>query len=138
MRETLLKTGVTLAMFAVVSGSVFADSQTIVLRGARILTIDEAEPETETIALVDGRIAAVGTAEDVAPFLKGAKLVLPGFYDSHTHLLSDGAASAAGDLRKVVGKEASAPLDYHHRGFRRIGERGCRHTCESRRQRSAK
>ncbi|MCX7303325.1 MAG: amidohydrolase [Hyphomicrobiales bacterium] len=75
------------------SASAYAD--TIVLRGARVLTMDEAKPEAEAIALVDGRIAAVGSAADVEPFLKGARvydlpagaLVLPGFQDSHNHLI---------------------------------------------------
>lgn len=72
----------------------FAD-QALVLRGARILTMDEAKPEASTIAMIDGRIAAVGSAEDIAPFLDGAKvydlpadaLVLPGFQDDHNHLI---------------------------------------------------
>jgi len=83
--------------FAILAGAMpaLAASGTIVLRGARILTMDDARPEAAAIALVDGRIAAVGTAEDVAPFLEGAKiydlpagaLVLPGFQDSHNHLV---------------------------------------------------
>ena len=75
------------------SSAAFAD--TIVLRGARVLTMDDSKPEASAIALVDGKIAAVGTAADVEPFLKGATvydlpesaLVMPGFQDSHNHLI---------------------------------------------------
>jgi predicted amidohydrolase YtcJ len=75
------------------SSAAFAD--TIVLRGARVLTMDDSMPEASAIALVDGKIAAVGSAADVDPFLKGATvydlpgsaLVLPGFQDSHNHLI---------------------------------------------------
>jgi len=75
------------------SSAAFAD--TIVLRGARIMTMDDSKPEAAAIALVDGKIAAVGSAADVEPFLKGATvydlpedaLVLPGFQDSHNHLI---------------------------------------------------
>jgi len=75
------------------SSVAFAD--TIVLRGARVLTMDDSKPEASAIALVDGKIAAVGTAADVEPFLKGATvydlpesaLVMPGFQDSHNHLI---------------------------------------------------
>ena len=51
------------------AGAAFADGQALVLRGARILTMDAAKPEASAIAVVDGRIAAIGTADDVAPFL---------------------------------------------------------------------
>ncbi len=72
-----------------------AYADTIVLRGARVLTMDDAKPEAEAVALVDGKIAAIGTAADVEPFLKGATvydlpadaLVLPGFRDTHNHLI---------------------------------------------------
>ncbi len=72
-----------------------AHADTIVLRGARVLTMDDAKPEAQAIALVDGRIAAVGSDVDVEPFFKDAKiydlpagaLVLPGFQDSHNHLI---------------------------------------------------
>jgi predicted amidohydrolase YtcJ len=60
-----------------------------------VLTMDDSKPEAKAIALVDGRIAAVGSVDDVASFLEGAKvydlpadaLVLPGFQDSHNHLI---------------------------------------------------
>lgn len=97
MGGTLRRIGFVLAGFTFLSGTgaAFADGQAIVLRGARILTMDEAKPEASAIALVDGRIAAVGSADDMAPFLKDAKvydlpegtLVLPGFHDSHNHLI---------------------------------------------------
>ncbi|MCW0002165.1 amidohydrolase [Pararhizobium sp. YC-54] len=107
--------GVALAVSTLLSGTAFADGQAIVLRGARILTMDSTKPEAEAIALVDGRIAAVGTTEDVAPFLKDAKvydlpegtLVLPGFQDSHIHLLSGGTAENADiDLSQVVDEKS--------------------------------
>ncbi|QRM33038.1 amidohydrolase [Microvirga sp. VF16] len=111
MTQMRCKIGLALVVSALLSGTAFAGSQTIVLRGARILTMDEAKPEAAAIALVDGRIAAVGTTDDVAPFLNGAKvydlpanaLVLPGFQDSHTHLLSSGTIENTHvDLTKVV------------------------------------
>ena len=72
-----------------------AFAETIVLRGARVMTMDSASPEADAVAIVDGRIAAVGSASDMEPHLKGAKvydlpadaLVLPGFQDSHNHLI---------------------------------------------------
>jgi predicted amidohydrolase YtcJ len=88
-KPSLLAVGAALLL----SSAAYAD--TIVLRGARVLTMDDAKPEAKAIALVDGRIAAVGSDADVEPFLKDAKvydlpagaLVLPGFQDSHNHLI---------------------------------------------------
>jgi len=81
-----------------------------VLRGARVLTMDEAKPEAEAIALVDGKIAAVGTDADVEQFLEGAKvydlpagaLVLPGFQDSHNHLIWSAAQAEDISLTDVA------------------------------------
>ena len=64
---------------------------------------------------MDGRIAAVGTAEDVAPYLEGAKiydlpagaLVLPGFQDSHIHLLIGVAGPGDCDLMRLDTREAA-------------------------------
>nr|WP_180882718.1 amidohydrolase [Mesorhizobium loti] len=83
--------------FALLAGApaAHAESQALVLRGARVLTMDDQKPEAQAVAIVDGRIAAVGSADDIAPFLTGAtvydlpagSLVLPGFQDSHNHLI---------------------------------------------------
>ncbi|MEW9808036.1 amidohydrolase [Mesorhizobium sp. ZMM04-5] len=90
------------------SSAAYAD--TVVLRGARVLTMDDAKPEAEAIALVDGRIAAVGTAADVEPYLKGARvydlpadaLVLPGFQDSHNHLIWSATQAEDIDLSEAA------------------------------------
>ena len=104
MFGTLRKTTLSATCLALLlaATAAFADGQAIVLRGARILTMDDAKPEASAIAVVDGRIAAIGSADDVAPYLKGAKvydlpgaLVLPGFQDSHNHLVWS-ATEAAG------------------------------------------
>lgn len=81
-----------------------ASAETIVLRGARVLTMDAAKPEAQAVAIVDGRIAAVGSAEEMASYLAGATvydlpagaLVLPGFRDGHNHLIW--SATEAGDV----------------------------------------
>ncbi len=92
----------------------FADGQALVLRGARILTMDTAKPEATALAVVDGRIAAVGSAADVEPFVKGAKiydlpagaLVLPGFQDSHNHLIWSATELQDIDLTGVADEAA--------------------------------
>lgn len=102
-------------------------AETIVLRGARVMTMDAAKPEAGAVALVDGRIAAVGSADEMAAYLKDAKiydlpptaLVLPGFQDSHNHLIwsateaediSLADATDAEGLRKALdGRVAALP-----------------------------
>src|SRR6186713_658295 len=104
--RTALLASVATALLAVPA---LAD-QAIILRGARVLTMDDAKPEASAIALVDGKIAAVGSDEDVAPFLKGAKvydlpkdaLVLPGFQDSHNHLIWSAAQAEDISLTDVA------------------------------------
>lgn len=93
MSGRLFRTSLAAAVMTLLLGST-AFAETLVLRGARILTMDQARPEATALAIVDGRIAAVGVEADVAQFLAGAKiydlpgtLVLPGFRDSHNHLI---------------------------------------------------
>ncbi|MEU3956425.1 amidohydrolase [Streptomyces achromogenes] len=65
----------------------------LVLTGARIRTLDPARPTATAVALRDGLITAVGTADDVRNWrgpgtgivdLRGAHLV-PGLTDAHSH-----------------------------------------------------
>ncbi|MGC0420854.1 amidohydrolase [Embleya sp. AB8] len=66
----------------------------LVLRNARIHTVDPELPEAEALAVVDGRIAWVGADADAAArvgpdttVLDGAgRRVLPGFIDAHNHV----------------------------------------------------
>ncbi|MFD7530842.1 amidohydrolase [Streptomyces sp. NPDC059849] len=66
----------------------------LVLCNARIHTVDPACPEAQAMAVIDGRIAWLGSDED-APGWTGTdtqvinaegKLVLPGFVDAHNHV----------------------------------------------------
>src|SRR4051794_34912283 len=74
------------------------ESADLVLLGGKIWTVNRARPEAEAVAVRAGRIVAVGKDADVKPFagpktriiaLAGRR-VLPGFHDSHVHLLGSG------------------------------------------------
>ena len=63
-----------------------------------IYTMDTSEPTAEAVAVKDGIIIRVGSNEEILPLksehtelidLEG-KMMLPGFNDSHCHLLSYG------------------------------------------------
>jgi predicted amidohydrolase YtcJ len=108
--SSLFAAGLALLLSA---AAALADDQALVLRGARILTMDAAKPEASAMAVVDGRIAAVGSEADVAPFLKAAKildlpgaLVLPGFQDSHNHLVWSATELEDVDLSSVADNDA--------------------------------
>ena len=58
-----------------------------------VLTVDEAQPTAEALAVADGRIVAVGAHADVAQFIGpqtrtidvSAGCLMPGFVEAHGH-----------------------------------------------------
>jgi predicted amidohydrolase YtcJ len=77
----------------------------LVLRGGRVVTVDEGRPEAQAIAVAGDTIVAIGSDEEIQPFigsstrtidLKGA-LAIPGFIDAHAHFT--GVGQAARNLR---------------------------------------
>jgi len=72
--------------------------ETVIYYGGIILPMDDSAASPEALAVRDGRIAAMGTFDDMRAFagssarmihLDGAAL-LPGFYDGHSHFLRAG------------------------------------------------
>ncbi|MDD9962588.1 MAG: amidohydrolase [Gammaproteobacteria bacterium] len=63
----------------------------LILSAGRVYTLDESRPWAEAVAIRGGRIAAVGTDEEVLSrfrgqvFELGGRMVLPGFHDAHVH-----------------------------------------------------
>ena len=74
------------------------DDATLVLRGAKVYTVDSTRPWAEAVAVRDGRIVAVGDGADMDAHIGPAtrvlelagRLVLPGFVDTHVHPVSSG------------------------------------------------
>ncbi len=82
---------------------------TLVLTGGKIVTVDPELGNHSAIALRGHKIAAVGSAADIAAYvgentevidLKG-RLVIPGFIEGHGHYLSLGRARQILDLASV-------------------------------------
>jgi predicted amidohydrolase YtcJ len=82
-------------------------SADLVLTNGRIWTVNKAQPNAEAVAVWHGRILAVGSSADLKP-LTGPrtrvidlqkKRVLPGFFDSHLHLLGGGTRLAQVQLK---------------------------------------
>lgn len=73
----------------------------LILKGGRIYTMNPLQPRGEALAVRDGRIVFVGPDTGVEGFQDrrtrvvdlAGKMVLPGFQDSHIHLLEGGLES---------------------------------------------
>ena len=97
----------------------------LILSAGQVYTLDESRPWAEAVAIRDGRIAAVGTNEEVLSrfrgqvFELGGRMVLPGFHDAHVHptfggiqLMQcdlSGSASAAALTALVAACDAALP-----------------------------
>ncbi|MBB6121178.1 amidohydrolase family protein [Nocardiopsis algeriensis] len=79
----------------------------MLIHNAAVLTMDDAQPRAQALAVREGRIRAVGTAEQARAAAgpgavevdAGGRTVLPGFIDPHNHLLSTAESLAALDAR---------------------------------------
>lgn len=94
----------------------------LVLTHAVVHTVDPDRPRAEAVVIRDGRIAAVGSGEEIAPLVGpgtrvldlAGRTVVPGFYDAHAHLLAMGFARIDVDLEgarsyaEVVARVAAA------------------------------
>lgn len=78
----------------------------LVLMNGKIVTVDEARPDAQALAVRDGLITAVGPEEEIRPFIGArtevidleGKLGIPGFIESHGHFLSLGRTKMRLDL----------------------------------------
>ncbi len=74
--------------------------------GGPILTMEDAMPRAEAVAIKDGRILAVGNQSSVMPhrgkntqlFELGDRALLPGFVDSHGHVVMGGLQALSANL----------------------------------------
>ena len=82
----------------------------VVLLGGKVWTVCRDRPEAQALAVSGGRVLAVGTDAEVRPLigprtqvieLRGRR-VLPGFHDSHLHLLSAGQRLSQATLRDAA------------------------------------
>lgn len=88
----------------------------MIVTNARVLTMDPANPRTEAVAISDGRILAVGGRSEIEKMALaetevidcGGSTVLPGFFESHLHLVLGGAELDHLQLTHVDGAETLA------------------------------
>ncbi|HEY7856384.1 MAG TPA: amidohydrolase [Terriglobales bacterium] len=81
----------------------------LVLRNATIVTLDNARPQAQALAVRAGRIVALGSDADMAAYtgphtrvldLHGG-FVIPGFIEGHGHLMETGTDRTELDLRRA-------------------------------------
>jgi len=111
----------TLALFAI--SACAKETADTIYTGGQILTIDDAQPTAEAVAVRDGRILAVGDADAVSA-LRGSsteifdlagRTMIPGFVDSHGHVVLGGLQALSanllappdGDVADIAGLQAS-------------------------------
>ncbi|MDP2958724.1 MAG: hypothetical protein Q8N53_20030, partial [Longimicrobiales bacterium] len=70
----------------------------LVLTNGKVVTVDDALPEAQALAVRDGRILAVGTSEEMDAYVGSAtrvvdlagRVAVPGFIEGHGHYMSLG------------------------------------------------
>ena len=78
----------------------------LVLRGGRVVTVDQRQPEAQAVAVRGDRIAFVGSDADVEAFVGpttevidlAGRLAIPGFIEGHGHLMGLGYSRLQLDL----------------------------------------
>ncbi len=88
-------------------------SPDLIVTNARIITMNPAQPRAQAVAIAGGRIVAVGGREVEALAVAATRVidakgrsVLPGFVESHLHLVLGGAELAHLQLGGVQGMDA--------------------------------
>jgi len=82
----------------------------LVLRGGKIVTLEDARPEVQALAVRGDTIVALGSDQDVRPYIGagtkvidlGGALATPGFIDAHVHFT--GVGEAARNLKLSTAK----------------------------------
>jgi len=78
-----------------------------IFSGGTIITMNDEQPTVEAVAIKDGKILALGSLEDINQQYKGQQTqshdlagatLMPGFFDSHSHLASVGMKQAMVNL----------------------------------------
>ena len=97
---------ITAGLLAVASGAAAQEIADTIYTGGPILTINDAQPNAEAVAIKGGRILAVGSLSDIRSYrgdtteifdLDG-RTMLPGFVDSHGHVVFGGLQALSANL----------------------------------------
>ncbi|HEU4720254.1 MAG TPA: amidohydrolase [Gemmatimonadaceae bacterium] len=101
-----LRRGALVAAALLVAPTAGAQTATLALINAHVVTVDSAKPEAEAVAIAGDRILVVGTNDEIRRHMDarthvldvGGRLVIPGFIEGHGHLLGLGDTRRKLDL----------------------------------------
>ena len=87
-----------------------AEYADLVLTGGKVVTVDDALPEAEALAVTGYTITALGTSEEIAGYVGPStevieldgRLVLPGFIEGHGHYMALGESKLTLDLNNAA------------------------------------
>ncbi|MEM8632097.1 MAG: amidohydrolase [Pseudomonadota bacterium] len=104
MRLSALLSGAAMALSA--TTAVSQDTAETIYTGGPIITVDDATPRAEAVAVADGRIIAVGALAEIMALQTDAteifdldgRTMLPGFVDSHGHVALGGLQALSANL----------------------------------------
>jgi len=110
-RRTLLRSG--LALLLGISACRSLEPVTpadLVLRGGTVITVDDAQPRAEAVAIHGFEISGVGSDREIERYIGpntqvlelDGRLAIPGFIDGHAHFLDLGKAKLALDLTRAA------------------------------------
>jgi predicted amidohydrolase YtcJ len=126
MKTALARAIVFATFFALLTPLPFVGAQSkpaadLIIRNAKVWTVDKDHPTAQAVAVLGDRIVAVGSTDDIEPW-RGAhtqmidaagRLLLPGLNDSHVHFVDGGLS-----LDSVQLNDATSAAEF----ARRIGE----------------
>jgi predicted amidohydrolase YtcJ len=101
----------------------------LVLRNGKVVTVDDAQPEAEALAVVGDRIVAVGSNQAIASYIGAStevidldgQLAVPGFIEGHGHFMRVGEAQLNLDLTQVRSWEEIVSMVDHVVGDQAAG-----------------
>jgi predicted amidohydrolase YtcJ len=104
--NVLNKVTMTLVLSLLAAISFAQEAADTIYLGGSIITVDDEVPRVEAVAVKNGRILAVGSAKEMARYQGGETTVfdldgqtlLPGFVDSHGHVIMGGLQALSANL----------------------------------------
>ena len=106
MTKFILRTSLFLVLVLSGISACAEETADTIYTGGKILTVNDAQPTAEAVAVRDGRILAVGDAESVLGhrgkstenFDLAGRTMAPGFVDSHGHVVMGGLQALSANL----------------------------------------
>jgi hypothetical protein len=101
-----LAAGAALGLAFAAAPSIAQAPADLVLRGGKVVTMDDARPQAQALAIRGSEIAAVGSDVEIVRFISpstrvvelGGRLAVPGFIEGHGHFMGLGDALTVLDL----------------------------------------